>query len=367
MCSPSPPPPPDYAGAAAAQGQANLDAARVQGRINNPNVVNPYGRQTVTWEGDNPTLTQTLSPEEQHLLEQRWRTRDLLGQLGIQGADSLFGIVGKPIDYSGAPGAPGTYTPDGRLVPLDLNSLPGRPDPYNAPTNLPDVQASEEVRKRVIEAMMGRSNEAIDKRQENTEAELIARGLHPGTEAYAREEDALNRQRNDARMQAEIAGGDAAAQAFGMDLSRRQQFQNEALQNSALGFNQRMGLRGQALGEQGQFFDQSGRSSELFQRQQGQQFSQGSESRRQAIAEMLTRRQTPLNEIIALLSGTQVNNPFSIPSFNAGANVAPPPIFGAADAQSRYGTDIYNSQVGTANANTSAAANIAAAYLAYAF
>jgi hypothetical protein len=47
--SPSPPPAPDYAGAAREQGAANVETARLQGRINNPNISGPLGGQTVTW------------------------------------------------------------------------------------------------------------------------------------------------------------------------------------------------------------------------------------------------------------------------------------------------------------------------------
>lgn len=47
--SPSPPPAPDYRGAAQAQGAANVETARAQGRMNNPNIYTPYGSQTVTW------------------------------------------------------------------------------------------------------------------------------------------------------------------------------------------------------------------------------------------------------------------------------------------------------------------------------
>jgi hypothetical protein len=54
--SPAAPPPPDYAGAAAAQGAANVETARLQGRINNPNVNGPLGSQTVTW--GTPTFNQ---------------------------------------------------------------------------------------------------------------------------------------------------------------------------------------------------------------------------------------------------------------------------------------------------------------------
>ena len=47
--SPSPPAAPDYAGAATAQGAANVETARLQGRMNNPNISGPLGSQTVTF------------------------------------------------------------------------------------------------------------------------------------------------------------------------------------------------------------------------------------------------------------------------------------------------------------------------------
>ena len=49
MGKPSPPPAPDYAAAARQQGVENTATARVQARLNTPNVVTPYGSQTVTF------------------------------------------------------------------------------------------------------------------------------------------------------------------------------------------------------------------------------------------------------------------------------------------------------------------------------
>ena len=40
---------PDYIGQAKAQGEANVDAARVSSKLSNPNVITPYGSQTVTY------------------------------------------------------------------------------------------------------------------------------------------------------------------------------------------------------------------------------------------------------------------------------------------------------------------------------
>ena len=90
-------PAPDYSGAAKEQGAANLEAAKASGRINNPNVISPYGTQQVTWDGDTPTLTQTFSPSQQALFDQSNATKLQLSQLSGQGATALQGVVGKGV------------------------------------------------------------------------------------------------------------------------------------------------------------------------------------------------------------------------------------------------------------------------------
>ena len=324
MCAPSPPPPPDYAGAAQAQGAANIDTARATAKLNNPNVINPYGTQTVTYgstptldqtaydnamaryqselaaynaapttttggrrdeyndivggtttaktapvlpnqkdfmssgDQDVPTVRQTFSPEQQGLYDKSVQTKGLLGDLSIQGANALKGLIGTQLDFSGAPGRAGD---------------------------------SEAIRRKVIDAMMGRANEDYSKQTDQMNSDLIARGIRPGTKAYADQQQMIERSRNDARSQAEVAGGNAASQAFNMDAQRRKDF----------------------------------------------------------IAELLAQRQTPLNEISALMSGSQVSNPFSMPGVAQNSNIAPPPIFGAAQAQDQANAGIYNAQSAGAN------------------
>lgn len=396
MCSPSPPPAPDYGAAAREQGVANVEAARTQGRINNPNVRGPSGSQTVTWEGDTPTVTQTLSPLEQDIYELGAYNRRGLGGLANQGINSLVGLIGRNLDFSGVGELGDIYSGDAgsmraldmgslpdQMDVLDMGSLPGQATAYRGAQGLPDMpEASGAIRDRVIEAMMSRANEDFGARQEEENANLIARGIRPGTEAYTREQDALNRARNDFRLQAEIAGGTAADQAFGQDLSRRQQGYNEATTDATLGFSQQSALRdqiareqaqmasqqaarrGQATQEQAQQFNQMGQRSQLIQSQQAQRNAQQNERRRQQIAELLAQRQTPLNEIIGLMSGSQVSNPFSMPGYAQNTNVAPAPIFGAAQATGNQANNIYNAQVGTSNSNTQAAGALGAAAIA---
>ena len=57
---PKPPPAPDYAGAAEAQGAANVETARVEGRMNRPDVFSPYD-QTLVQDLGNDRFSQTFS------------------------------------------------------------------------------------------------------------------------------------------------------------------------------------------------------------------------------------------------------------------------------------------------------------------
>ena len=320
MCSPSPPPPPDYQAAARAQGDANIQTAVTQSRLNNPNIVNPFGTQTWSENFDQagydaampkrenftrpgsinprnqgilnpssekysygpsvfdqvgydkampnradflgrPSLTQAYSPEQQALYGQSTRTKGLLGKLGQQGAESLLGVIGKPLDYSGAPQV-GNY---------------------------------DETRQRVIDAMNARSNEDYGIQTDDVNSNLIAAGIRPGTKAYADRMQMIERSRNDQRQQAEIAGGNAAAQAAAVDTQKRKDY----------------------------------------------------------IAELLAQRGIPLNEITALMSGSQVSNPFAVPGPAQNTQVGQTPTYNAALQAGQYGTDVYNAQVGQSNATQS--------------
>ena len=191
--------------------------------------------------------------------------------MGQQGAESLLGVIGKPLDYSGAPQV-GNY---------------------------------DETRKRVIDAMNARSNEDYGIQTDDVNSNLIAAGIRPGTKAYADRMQMIERSRNDQRQQAEIAGGNAAAQASGIDTQKRKDY----------------------------------------------------------IAELLSRRGVPLNEITALMSGSQVSNPFAVPGPAQNTQVGQTPVFNAAMEGSKYTTDIYNQQVGQANNTQSGLFGIGAAGL----
>jgi hypothetical protein len=131
---------------------------------------------------------------------------------------------------------------------------------------------------------------------------LINQGLRPGTEAYDNAIQLLGQQENDQRTQAVLQG-------LGLDISANTQGYNQALQS-------------------GQF---------------------ANTAQQQALAQAIQQRQMPLNEVNALVEGSQIQNP----QFGAyqGSNVAPAPIANAAAQQGAFDQNTYNQNVGSYNQN----------------
>lgn len=115
-----PPPSPNFGQIAQQQGAANADAARISGRMSNPNIVSPYGNQTVTWgPNDQPTVNVDLHPVDEATLDlQRtgqWAlanfANDRIGQMGWV-YDQPFNFTGNPQQQVGNAGNVQTNTPN---------------------------------------------------------------------------------------------------------------------------------------------------------------------------------------------------------------------------------------------------------------
>jgi hypothetical protein len=262
---------PDYVGAAQAQGAADLQAAIATGKINNPTVNNPYGSQTVTWggaQGTEPTINQTLSPEQKKIFDANNAAKETLSNAGITSANQVQSALGTPLDYS-------------KLGPAPTGSVKARQD--------------------VIDAAMSRVNTDTAGQRTAKNSELIAAGIRPGTPAYETAMAGIDRQYNDARQQAILNATGAAQADYGID------------QNA----------------------------------------------RNQAIFEMMQQRQTPLNEVNALASGSQVNSPFSGSlGYQPGAQVGAAPVFNAQVQQGQANQNQYNQNQASYNSNVSAGAGL---------
>jgi hypothetical protein len=257
--APAPPPTPDYRGAAIEQGAANLESARATARLSNPNTYTPYGTQLISYDGDIPTIRQTLTPTAQKTLEAQQGVELSLANLGSKGAQTASNVLDKPFSFGG---------PDVQTS-LDLSNVAKMP-----------VNAGMTGQ----EAIMARLNPSLERQRTSTETNLINQGLRPGMEGYDNAINLLGQQETDARTQAVLQG-------LNLDIGANQQ-----------GF-------GQAL-ESGKF---------------------GNTAQQQMLAQAIQGRQMPLNEITALMSGSQIQNP----QFGAysGATVQAAPIFAGTQAQ----------------------------------
>jgi hypothetical protein len=276
--SPSPPPAPDYRGAAVEQGAANLESARATAKLSNPNTYTPYGTQLVSYDGDVPTIRQTLTPTAQRTLEAQQGVQLSLANLGQKGADTASSVLDKPFSFGGP--AVQTSLDTSQIAKMPVNAgMTGQ------------------------EAIMSRLNPSLARQRTSTETNLINQGLRPGTEAYDNAIRALGEQETDARTQAVLQG-------LNLDIGANAQGFNQAVQS-------------------GQF---------------------GNTAIQQALAQAIQQRQMPLNEITALMSGSQIQNP----QFGAytGATVAPPPIYQATAQKGIFDSNAYNQQVAEANAQT---------------
>jgi len=320
--SPSPPAQPDYAAAATAQGAANVDTARVQGRMNNPNVITPYGSQTVTWGSgqpvfneqgynqalqayqnseqsqngstygpdgnwtgyssgtptgaaptreqftttsqlDQPTVTQTLAPDQQRLLESQNRLSQNIAGVAEAGVNRVGEAVAQPFDSS-------------NIRPLQADAA--------ARSNAQDAAYRQATSR--LDPQFAQSGEAL-------RTQLMNQGVAPGSEAYTNAMRDYNFGKNDAY-------GSAFNNSFANGLNAQQA--DFGMQNQANTQNAQM-------------------QSYL--------------------------RSLPLNELNAMRTGSQVTTPQFQPY--QGANVAPTPIFQGAQAQGQAANNLYNVQQGAAN------------------
>jgi hypothetical protein len=363
---------PDYAGAAVAQGAANLDAARATAKLSNPNMYTPYGTSLVSYEGDVPTVRQTLTPTAQKTLEAQQNVDLSLSNLAQKGTGIASNVLDKPFSFGG----PAVQTSLGSTEALKNAPSAGQYGLAQGGVNAPNLATSLDlsgVAKMPInagmtgqEAIMARLEPSLAKQRVSTETQLINQGLRPGTEAYNNAVQLLGQQENDARQQ-------AALQGLNLDLTANQQGYGQALTSGQFGNQAQLSGFGANLQNQqaanqaiAQNYGQGLTSSQAENARIAQQFNQaqqaaqfGNIAQQQALAQAIQQRQMPLNEINALTSSSQIQNP-QFQSYT-GANVAAAPVFAATQAQGTAEQNAYNQKVAQSNALTQGLFSLAGA------
>lgn len=190
---------PDYTGAAQATAQGNLQAAQAAAAANRVNQVTPYGSLTYSESGKdsqgNPmwTATQSLSPEQQKILDYQNQTSLGLGSIQNQGLDYVKNMLSKPFDTS--------------LLPAE------------------QINAGQTAQ----DALMARLNPQFDRRQSALETQLANQGIARGTEAWKNAQSDLDMARNDAFTQAALQGMGIGQQARQQAMQEQAFLRNEPL------------------------------------------------------------------------------------------------------------------------------------------
>lgn len=259
-----------YAQAAADQ-SAQLGAAVGSSIINNPNETNPYGSVTNKLLGYETTYDAQgkpqyvpryqrdvqFSPDQMKLLGLQTKSQYNLGQTAVEQSAKLRSLLGTSMNTEG-------------LQPWQMAAAPGEIRQDQGATDRPAIE----------QAMMARYRENAGKSQTAEDAQLAARGLNPGSAHYGQVADTRERALTDATQQAYLASGqEARAQQAAYNTAEQQRYQEGS--------------------------DWAAQANNLRQAQFG---------------ERTALRNQPLNEISALLSGSQVTVPQFAPFSRQGIN-----------------------------------------------
>ncbi len=169
-----------------------------------------------TQYGDLPQWTSqvNLSPESQAIFDSYMRQQKQLGGLSESALNQVGQAYASPYNYD------------------SLNPLYGADD-LNA------------ARTRTEDAIYSRLNPQFQQDEEALRTRLINQGIGQGSEAYSREMNNFNQMKNDARMQAVLAGGTESDRAFAQSLASRQQGIGEIDKLRAQPLNEYLAMSGQ--------------------------------------------------------------------------------------------------------------------------
>jgi hypothetical protein len=333
MSKPDPPQPPDPQATARAQTGTNVSTAVANAYLGNINQNTPYGslayNQSGTYGWTDPTsgqtyniptftATQTLSPTQLALQQSQDATKQQLSNLAGSQTNRAAGVLGTNLTTTGygpQSGDASTIT----NIPQALTSFdPGGPVQSSLGAQgqiTQDYGPADNYsadRQRVEDALMARMNPQLQQEETRVQQQLSDQGIRYGSQAYNDAMRTYQQQANDARYGAISQAGQEQQRMDAM-AAQRAAFQNAAQEQGytqALGagtfFNQAQNQLFQQNAAEGAFTN-AGLAQQVGQAQSG--FNASEAARNQWLQEQYAQRNQPLNEISALMSGSQVNQP----------------------------------------------------------
>jgi hypothetical protein len=293
----SAPEPPNPQATAGAQTAGNVSTAIANAFLQNTNQVTPQGslsyNQTGNYDFNDPntgvpysiprfTSTQTLTPSGQEAQNQTEQAKVNLATLANTQSGRLNQLLGSNIDVSQAPAAGTT----GGIAGASIDNTD-----YN------------QARSHVEDALFQRLNPQLDRSRAAIEQKLADQGIRYGADAYRNAMGDYSREANDLRLDVIAKGAAEQQQAFAQNLQRGQ-----------FGLAQQQAL-----------------------------FNAQNLGRSQYLTEQYALRNQPINEVTALLSGSQLSRPQFLGQ--SGNQIANTDIAGIIGNQ-------YNQQLAASNANT---------------
>ena len=363
---------PNYQQAQKEQAAADTETTQAQLQLNNPNQVNPFGTQTTTYDATGtPTVTQALTPDSQSALTAQQQTQKMLAESGAAAAKRYQDMISQPFNPNLA-GIQTSFDQGGNIM-SDPNqtgafdkSASGNFRGQRART---DLDLSNVAKMPVNagmtgqQAIMARLDPQLQRMDEQARQRLANQGLTYGGEAYNRAMGDVNQGRNDLLSQ-------AALQGINLDMSANQQGYNQALSSGGF-YNQGVGQNyGQGMGTQearnaaiGQNQNSALARQQAMNQSQQQKFSQdlsraqfGNMAQDQSLNQQLALRQQPLNEVMGLMGGSQIQ----LPQFQGyqAATKSPEEILLAQQMQDKALMDRYGIESANANASNTAKAGL---------
>ena len=337
-----PPQPPNPVQTATAQTASNLGTAIGGTYLNNTNQITPTGNLTYAPNFDNGytdpltgirvptwTATQTPTPTGAATTAASERTALNLANMGEASSNRLGGILGTNFADTVAL-APGTgdleWLHSTGMARGDIADVGGIRRSYGPQDNF------SADRLRVEQSMQERMAPQLRQDRERLEQQLADQGLQPGTEAYDRAYDAANRQLTDARLAITAKGGEEQQRL--MDMAAQQATFENAAQRDAFTQATTRSQFGNAAAAQN-----LARNTSIFDKTNQQ--------RDKWLQEQYALRAQPLQEITALQSGSQIQQPNFVGGGNA--QIANTDIAGIINAN--FNQSLENYKQNSANVN----------------
>jgi hypothetical protein len=344
------------------------------------------------------TATQSLSPDQQQLQSLGMQSQQNLAGLAAQQSGSLQNLLSTPFNSNFNAQAYLQQNPDiaeyarshgldpiqfatqhyqnyginegrsgGAPAQGDINLLTGQP---YAQTGFADVGGQQRYlgdagaitrdygpadnfsadRQRVEESLYGRIDPQLQRDRQALETRLQDQGIRYGSAAYNQAMDDWNRQSTDARLAVTAAGGQEQQRMMDM-AAKRAGFQNAAQLQQFQEFQQRGMFANQA---QAQDYQQAALRGQFANAGLAQNFARNqavygaqNQARQQSLAEQYAQRNQPINEISALMSGSQVKDPSFITTGRE--NIATTDYAGLVN--NAFSQNLQNYQVQSNNAN----------------